>query len=287
MSFVRSSRSNGRRIKMIQRVLSWVLTTLLFFLAFITIIPFIWMFISSFAPNSEIVKVDGNLFPTPTTLANYVGIQEKFDFLRLFANSLVVSVVKTAIAIYTSAVLGYVFAKMRFRGRNLLFGLVMSTMMVPWAVTIIPQYDMMTQFGWQDTYRALIVPGMMSAFGIFLFRQSISGISDELIEAAKLDGASQWRIFHSLILPISHNTVAALAIFQFLWNWEDYLWPFLMISDEKKQLLAVGLKTFSGRYGTDYGGLFAATSLAIIPVIIVYVLFQRQFIAGIASGSGK
>lgn len=126
-----------------------------------------------------------------------------------------------------------------------------------------------------------------SAFGIFLFRQSISGISDELIEAAKLDGASETRIFHSIILPMSHNTIAALAIFTFLWNWEDYLWPFLMITDENKQLLAVGLKAFNGQYGTDYGGLFAATSLAIVPVIIVYMIFQKQFIAGIATGSGK
>ena len=268
-------------------VLSWSLTIFLFLLSALTIIPFVWMFISSFAPNSDIVRVDGGLFPIPSTFDNYVGIQEKFDFLRLFCNSLFVAVAKTVIAIYTSAVLGYVFAKMRFRCRNLLFGIVMSTMMVPWAVTIIPQYDMMTSFGWQDTYRALIVPGLISAFGIFLFRQSITGISDELIEAAKLDGASDFRIFHSIILPMSHNTIAALAIFTFLWNWEDYLWPFLMISDEKKQLLAVGLKVFTGRYGTDYGGLFAATSLAIVPVIIVYVIFQKQFIAGISTGSGK
>lgn len=176
---------------------------------------------------------------------------------------------------------------MRFRGRNLLFGIVMSTMMIPWAVTIIPQYEMFTNWGLQDTYTSLVLPGMISAFGIFLFRQSISGISDELIEAAKLDGASETRIFHSIILPMSHNTIAALAIFTFLWNWEDYLWPFLMITDEHKQLLAVGLKAFNGQYGTDYGGLFAATSLAIVPVIIVYMIFQKQFIAGIATGSSK
>lgn len=160
-------------------------------------------------------------------------------------------------------------------------------MMIPWAVTIIPQYEMFTNWGLQDTYTSLVLPGMISAFGIFLFRQSISGISDELIEAAKLDGASETRIFHSIILPMSHNTIAALAIFTFLWNWEDYLWPFLMITDEHKQLLAVGLKAFNGQYGTDYGGLFAATSLAIVPVIIVYMIFQKQFIAGIATGSGK
>ncbi|RYN12440.1 sugar ABC transporter permease [Bifidobacterium animalis subsp. animalis] len=264
-----------------------ILNVLLFVVAFITIVPFIWMLLSSFAPNSEIVKVTGSLFPRPSTVSNYVNIQQRFDFLRLFANSLFIASVKTIIVIYTSAVLGFVFAKMRFRGRTLLFGIVMSTMMVPWAVTIIPQYEMMTQFGWLDTYTSLIVPSMISAFGIFLFRQSITGIPDELIEAAKIDGASDRRIFHRIILPMSHNTIAALAIFTFLWNWEDYLWPFLMITDEKKQLLAVGLKQFNGQYGTDYGGLFAATSLAIVPVIIVYLVFQKQFIAGIASGSGK
>lgn len=264
-----------------------ILNVLLFVVAFITIVPFIWMLLSSFAPNSEIVKVTGSLFPRPSTVSNYVNIQQRFDFLRLFANSLFIASVKTIIVIYTSAVLGFVFAKMRFRGRTLLFGIVMSTMMVPWAVTIIPQYEMMTQFGWLDTYTSLIVPSMISAFGIFLFRQSITGIPDELIEAAKIDGASDRRIFHRIILPMSHNTIAALAIFTFLWNWEDYLWPFLMITDEKKQLLAVGLKQFNGQYGTDYGGLFAATSLAIVPVIIVYLVFQKQFIAGIAAGSGK
>lgn len=270
-----------------RKIGSIILTILLFVVAFVTVVPFIWMLLSSFAPNSEIVKVTGGLFPAPSTVGNYVGIQQKFDFLRLFANSLFIATVKTVIVIYTSAALGFVFAKMRFRGRNLLFGVVMSTMMVPWAVTIIPQYEMMTQFGWLDTYTSLIVPSLISAFGIFMFRQSISVIPDELIEAAKLDGASDTRVFHRIILPMSHNTIAALAIFTFLWNWEDYLWPFLMITDEKKQLLAVGLKLFNGQYGTDYGGLFAATSLAIVPVIIIYLIFQKQFIAGVAAGSGK
>lgn len=276
-----------KKQKVTSRVGSIILTIFLFAIALITIVPFLWMFISSFAPNSEIVKINGGLFPMPSTLDNYFSIQENFNFFRLFANSLFVASVKTIIIIYTSALMGFVFSKMRFFGRDFLFGVVMSTMMIPWAVTIIPQYEMMVQFGWLDTYRALIIPGMISGFGIFLFRQSISGISDELIEAARLDGASDTRIFHSLILPLSHNTIAALAIFTFLWNWEDYLWPFLMITDESKQLLAVGLKAFNGQYGTDYGGLFAATSLAIVPVIIVYVIFQKQFIAGIATGSSK
>lgn len=273
--------------KKTRNVVSIIVTILLLALALVTIVPFIWMFVSSFATNSEIVKITGGIFPAPTTLDNYANIQETFNFFRLFANSVVIATVKTVLIIYISAALGYVFSKMHFRGRNILFGAVLSTMMLPWAVTIIPQYEMMVQFGWLDTYRSLIVPGLVSGFGVFLFRQSIGSISDEIIEAAKLDGASDARIFHQIILPMSRNSIAALAIFTFLWNWEDYLWPFLMITDSDKMLLSVGLKMFNGQYGTDYGGLFAATSLAIIPVIIVYMVFQKQFIAGIATGSGK
>ncbi|MHC5227078.1 carbohydrate ABC transporter permease [Enterococcus sp. LJL99] len=260
---------------------------LLLGLAILTIIPFIWMLVSSFAPNSEIVKIGGSFFPTPSTVQNYIDVQEKFNFMRMFLNSLFVSVLTTVIIIYTSALVGFVFAKFKFKGRNLLFGIVLATMMLPWAVTVIPKYEMMVDFGWLDSYKALIIPSMVSGFGIFMFRQSISQISDEMMEAARVDGASDFFIFHKIILPMSRNTIASLAIFQFLWSWEDFLWPFLMINDESKQLISVGLRLFNGQYGTDYGGLFAATSISIIPVIIVYIIFQKQFIAGVASGSGK
>lgn len=256
-------------------------------LAIVTIVPFIWMLLSAFAPNSEIVKIGGSLFPTPSTFANFVNIQEKFNFLGMFVNSLFVALLTTAIIIYTSALMGFVFSKFQFKGKNLLFGVVLSTMMLPWAVTIIPKYEMMVDFGWLDSYKALIIPSMVSGFGIFMFRQSISQIPDELIEAARVDGATDTYIFHRIILPMSRNSIASLAIFQFLWSWEDFLWPYLIISDESKQLLSVGLRLFNGQYGTDYGGLFAATSISIIPVVIIYLVFQKRFIAGVASGSIK
>lgn len=264
-----------------------ILNVVLLILAIITIIPFIWMFLSSFAPNSDIVKIGGSLFPKPSTLANYSSIQEKFNFMRMFANSLFVSIATTAIIIYTSALMGFVFAKFKFKGKNLLFGVVLSTMMLPWAVTIIPKYEMMVDFGWLDTYKSLIVPSMVSGFGIFMFRQAIAQSSDEMLEAARVDGASDFYIFHRIILPMSQNTIASLAIFQFLWSWEDFLWPYLMINDENKQVLSVGLRLFNGQYGTDYGGLFAATSISIIPVVIIYIIFQKRFIAGVSNGSIK
>ncbi|WP_414840660.1 carbohydrate ABC transporter permease [Enterococcus saccharolyticus] len=270
-----------------ERIKTIFFNTILLIIALITVVPFIWMLVSSFAPNSEIVKIGGSFFPTPSTFANYTSIQERFGFMRMFLNSLFVSLTVTALTIYSSALVGFVFAKFKFRGRNLLFGMVLSSMMLPWAVTIIPKYEMMVNFGWLDTYKSLIVPSIVSGFGIFMFRQSISQISDEMLEAARVDGASDFFIFHRIILPMSRNTISSLAIFQFLWSWEDFLWPFLMINDEKKQLISVGLRLFNGQYGTDYGGLFAATSISIIPVIVVYLVFQKQFIAGIASGSGK
>lgn len=269
------------------KITSVILNAILGMLAFITIVPFIWMLLSSFAPNSEIVKITGSIFPIPSTFSNYVGIQNKFNFMRLFFNSLFVASVTTILIIYTSALLGFVFAKFNFKGKNILFAVVMSTMMLPWAVTIIPKYEMMVKFGWLDSYKALIIPSIVSGFGIFMFKQSISQLSDELIEAARIDGAGNLYIFHRLILPMSKNTVSSLAIFQFLWSWEDFLWPYLMINTQDKQLLSVGLRLFNGQYGTDYGGLFAATAISIIPVIVIYIVFQKRFIAGISAGAIK
>ena len=152
---------------------------------------------------------------------------------------------------------------------------------------MIPFYLLMVKLGLYNTRWVMVIPSLISTWNIMLCRSAFTEMPNELVESAQIDGASDWRIFHQVVLPMSRNSIAALAIFTFLWNWEDYLWPFLMITDDDKQLLSVGLKMFSGQYGTDYGGLFAATSLAIVPVIIVYMIFQKQFIAGIATGSSK
>lgn len=264
-----------------------VFNAVLLVLALLTVIPFVWMLVSSFATNSDIVRISDSLFPRPSTLANYGDIQETFNFLRFFSNSVLICILKTAIVLYTSAVGGYVFSKLRFRGRKSLFGIILATMMVPWAVTIIPQYEMMLSFGLIDSYWSLILPFLVNGFGVFMMKQSMDSIDNEIIEAAKVDGAGDFRIFHTIMIPLSRNALSAIGIFVFLWNWEDYLWPFLMINDQNKQLLAVGLKLFNGQYGTDYGGLFAATTLAIVPVLLVYLFFQKRFISGLAAGSTK
>lgn len=257
------------------------------FFGILTVVPFIWMMLSSFKTNKEITSVTPTLFPAHFTLDNYVKIQENFNFFGFFGNSLFIAVIVTLLVIYTSTLSGYVFAKYRFAGRDLLFSFILATMMIPWCVTILPRYSMMVKFGWLDSYWALIIPTMVSGFGIFMLRQHISTIPDEIIEAARIDGASEFYIFHRLIFPLSTNAIASVAIFQFLWIWEDYLWPYLVINSEHKQLLSVGLKMFSGRYGTDYGGLFAGTAVSIIPVLIVYLILQKRFVEGIASSAVK
>ena len=250
-------------------------------------LPFVWMLLSSFKYNCEIVALSQSLFPRQFTVDNYMGIHKTFNFLRFFFNSIFTTVLVTLLVIYTSTISGYVFAKYEFRGKNLLFSLILSTMMIPWFVTIIPRYSMILQLGWIDSYTALIVPVMISGFGIFMLRQYIRTIPDEVIEAARIDGASEWYIFHRIIFPLSKNAISSIAIFQFLWSWEDYLWPYLVINSDTKQLLAVGLRMFSTQYSTDYGGLFAATTISIIPVIIVYLIFQNRFIEGITSSAVK
>ncbi|WP_426298180.1 carbohydrate ABC transporter permease [Arthrobacter sp. R-11] len=269
------------------RIASVILTAVLAILGLVTVFPFVWMVLSAFKSNEEINAPEQTFLPISWTLENFSSIEDKFDFIRLFGNSVLLSVVITAIVLYTSALAGFVIAKYRFRGRGLLFGFTVGTMMIPWAVTIIPRYTMFVNAGLQDNYLSIIIPAAISGFGIFMMRQNMHAVPDEVLEAARIDGASEIRIFHRIILPMSINSIAALAIFQFLWVWDDYLWPYLMISDNVNQVLAVGLTTFAGQYGTDYGGLFAATTISVLPVIVVYIIFQRRFVAGVASAAVK
>lgn len=253
----------------------------------ITVFPFVWMLLSAFKKNSEIRALDQTFFPQEWTFDNFLNIQDRFNFLQLFGNSVFLSVTITAICIYTSCLAGFVLGKYAFRGRVALFSFILGTMMFPWAVTIIPRYTMFSEAGLKGSWVSIIIPAAFSGFGIFMMKQSMDSIPDSVLEAARIDGASELYIFHRIVLPMSGNAVSALAIFQFLWVWEDYLWPYLMIDDDALQVLAVGLTTFNGRYATDFGGLFAATTLSIIPVLAVYLIFQRRFIAGAASAAVK
>lgn len=256
-------------------------------MAVITLTPFIWLLLSSFKSNIEILAPNQTLFPKEFIVANYDKVNTQFNFMRYFTNSVFVVGIITVMTSYTSAITGFVLSKYNFKLKKLAFGIVMATMMLPWCVTIIPRYFIIKEIGWLNSYKALILPAMFSGFGIFMMKQNMESLPNEFLEAARIDGANEFFIFHRIVMPMSKNGVFAIAIFQFLWAWEDYLWPYLVITKPEKQLIAVGLKLFNGQYQTDYGSLFAATVISIIPVIVVYLLLQKRFVEGIASSGLK
>ncbi|MBE5966549.1 MAG: carbohydrate ABC transporter permease [Lachnospiraceae bacterium] len=269
------------------KVSKFILNMALLLLGILTLIPFIWMFFSSFKSNAEIKSLYQTFLPKEFTLENYITMNDNFNFVRFFGNSLFLSITVTFIISCTSTIAGFVLSKYQFKGRNLIFSFIMGTMMIPWAVTIIPKYSIIRSIGWMDSYAAIIVPVLFSGFGIFMLRQYCMGIPDELLEAARIDGANEFYIVGNIVFPLCRNAISSIAIFQFLWMWEDYLWPFIVINSEEKQVLAVGLKMFSGRFSTNYGGLFAATAVSIIPVIAVYLIFQNRFVDGITASAVK
>lgn len=250
--------------------------------AALIVVPFAWMLLASLKSNAEIVQLPPTFLPERPTFANFVRVWTEIDFGRYMWNSLWLATVKTVLVLYTSALAGYLFAVYDFPGKRPLFWLVLATMMVPWPVTIIAQYQQMLWFGWVGSYTALIVPALMNSFGIFMMRQFISGLPRELIDAARVDGASEYGIFHRIVLPLSRTAASALAIFLFLWSWDDFLWPYLMLLDDADYVLPIGVALLQGRYAVDYGAVFAGMTLSIVPVLVVYVFLQRSFIEGIA-----
>lgn len=262
--------------------LPWFSYTLLILGALILLFPFAWMLSTSFKPRSEIMLFPPTLIPQQFTLENYVNAFDKLNIGQLYWNTTYVTVVKTLIMIYTAALLGYVFGKFRFWGSEVIFYFILFTMIIPFEVYVIPLYQMMVAANMGDTYGALILPHMLSAYAVFLFRQFMFTIPNELIDAARIDSAGEWHIFHRLILPLCGPVLATTVSFYFMWNWNDFLWPLIVISSSKRAMLPVALAGFVEQHGTDFGLVMAGATLAVIPVLLIFVTLQRYVVQGIA-----
>ncbi|HET9221278.1 MAG TPA: carbohydrate ABC transporter permease [Roseiflexaceae bacterium] len=260
----------------------WVLWLLLGAGAIVMIAPFYWMIVTAFKSRSEVMVFPPTWWPQQPTLESWVALTRlRGGFHLFFANSLFVSICITLLVLLTSAMAGYVFAKFEFRGRDLLFIMILSLLMIPFNVYIIPLYKLMVDLGWTNSYWALIIPGIYSPLGIFLMRQFLHSIPNDLIDAARVDGASEWGIFFRIILPLSTAALAALGIFTFTWSWDDFLWPLVIIDEPQRYTLPLGLSQLRGRFGTDVGTSMAGAMVAVLPVLIVYLFAQRRFIEGI------
>lgn len=243
--------------------------------------PFLWMVSTSFKIPSEVISYPPVLFPKQPTLRHYIRIFTEMRFGIFFLNSLYICTIVTLCSLVTDSFVGYVFAKFKFWGRNVCFMLILSTMMIPFAVKMVPLYLIIAKLHLIDSHLALIIPSLYGPFGIFLMRQFMHSIPNELREAALIDGCSEFRIFWSIIFPLCKPALAALAIFVFMWNWDSFMWPLIVLQTTVKFTLPLGLVMFSNQWWTDYALVMTGATVSMIPVLIVFLIMQRKFIEGI------
>ncbi len=265
----------------------YVIIAFLAVLSAIMMYPMVWMFLTSFKSNAEIRTYRTKVLPVEWTLKGYRSAFERAPVAGWFANSMFVTICVTAAVILTSTLIGYVFAKYEFRGKKLLFVLLLATMMVPPQVTMIPRYLMIQKMHLFNTRWALIVPGLVSAFSIYLARQFIGDIPDSLCEAAKIDGAGPIRIYWHVILPNIKPAIGSIGIFTAMMHWNDYLNPLLMLNDMEKMTLPLGLVIFDSQRTSDLSATMAAASMIMIPMIVIFLVFQKQFIKGMTMSGIK
>lgn len=252
--------------------------------ALIMLFPMVWMFFSMFKTEQEMFDYPPQLLPREFSLDVLIYMWNARNFSRMFLNSTIVSVAVTALTVLSSAYIGFVWAKFEFKHRDLIFYLIIATMMIPLPVLLIPHFQLVLWLGWVNTYQALIAPFALSAFGIFLMRQFMVAFPDELLEAAKLDGASSLRTFLVIVLPTMAPACAALGIITFLHQWESLLWPIVVANSSQMQTLSVGLASFTSQTAENSSLMnpFAGAFIAAAPLIVVFLFFQRKIVQGIA-----
>ncbi|MCY4110128.1 MAG: carbohydrate ABC transporter permease [Chloroflexi bacterium] len=250
--------------------------------AAIMFIPFFWMYISSFKTPKEILQPSITWLPKTFYTAGYVETWQEATILQGYGNSLLIAGVTTILAVFTSAVCGYVFAKKEFAGKNLLFIFVLSTIMVPFFMLFIPSFVLYFKLGLKNTYLGLILPGVFTPFGILITRQFLHSVPNELLDAARADGAGDIRILWHIIIPLSRSVLSAIAILSFLGTFNDFLWPLVMIDDRHMFTLPLVLRLITGRQATREDQVLAAAVMSITPILIFFIIFQRHIIRGIA-----
>jgi multiple sugar transport system permease protein len=250
--------------------------------AIIFIVPFLWMVLTSFKSLGESAQVPPVIFPAIWQWHNYAAVLVTVPFVNLYENTVLMTIGRTVGQLVFCSLAAYAFARIQFLGRNILFVLTLSVLMIPTYVFLLPQYMIMKDLGWLNSLQALIVPGMFSSFGTFLLRQYFMSLPGELDEAAKVDGANHFQIYWHVILPLVKPALIALAIFTILWSWNDLLWPLVVNNSVDKMTLSVGLASLQGEYQTNFPDLMAGAVLATWPMIVMFVFLQRYFVEGIA-----
>jgi len=246
------------------------------------ILPFVWMFVTSIKPSIEILSWPPSFITKSPTLDNYRTVFHQAPFFRYFLNTLFISTISTLSILFTSSLSGFIFAKYRFLGRNILFFILLATAMIPIQCYMVSLYILINKLGWINTYQGVVAPILVMSLGIFFIRQNIiASIPNEMLEAARIDGCSEWRIYTSIILPLSRSALGALAIFSYMNAWQFLIWPLIVITDRNLYTMELGLTMFQKRFTVDYGLISAGSSISVLPILIIFFVLHKNIIEGI------
>lgn len=254
----------------------------------VSVFPFYWMFVIGSNTNSAVNKFPPSFIPGSHFIENAAKVFDRINFLGALWNSFIIATTITLAVLFFCSLAGFAFAKIDFKGKNFFFVFLLATMMVPPQLGLIPSFMIISALDWVDTLQAVIVPGMVNAFGVFFMRQYIAtSLPNDLIEAAKIDGCGNFRIYWSIVLPAIKPAFATLGIITYMHSWNDFLWPLVVLKDSSVHTIQIALRTLNDAYTTDYPMILAGTFMATIPILIVFLIFNKQFIAGITEGAVK
>ncbi len=261
----------------------------LIIMSFIMLVPFVWMILTALKTNQEAISVDPfYIFPANGWhWENFGTVWESYNFLVLYKNTLLMILLRVVFACLTATMAGYAFGRLKFPGKNFFFGLVLVQMMIPSQIFIIPQYTMVSKLGWLNTTMGLVFPGLVTAFGTYLLKTGYQGLPKDLEEAAAIDGCNIGQRFLNIMMPLTRSSMVSLGIFTALFAFKDLMWPMIVCTNSATTTLSAGLAKMQGQYGSEYPTMMASAVLAIIPMIVIYLIFQKQFVEGIATSGGK
>lgn len=270
----------------IKKILIYVILAIM---VVVMMIPFVWMVLTAVKTNQEAISVDPfYIFPhNGWHWENFTKVWENYNFLRLYGNTLLMILLRIICAVLTATMAGYAFGRLEFPGKKILFALVLIQMMIPAQIFIIPQYIMVSKLGWMNSALGLLFPGMVTAFGTYLLKTSYQSLPKELEEAAKIDGCNVFQTFLYVMMPLTCSGMISLGIFTALFAFKDLMWPMIVCTNSETTTLSAGLAKMQGQYGSDYPSMMAAAVLAVVPMVVIYIIFQKQFVEGIATSGGK
>lgn len=270
------------------RLSTKILTYLLLSIAvFISLFPFYMMFVSSTHTTGEILSLPPQLKFGSSLISNMKKLNSSINVGRVFFNSLFITLTYTGITLFLASMAGYALSKFNFKGKGIFFTLILITMMIPNQVLLVPLFTMMNKINWANTYKSVIIPGLANAFGIFLMRQNMLSFPDSLIEAARIDGYGEFSIFFKIVMPIMKPALGALGIYTFMSQWNNFMWPLIILSTKDMYTFPIALASLDGLQRKDYGVIMLGSTIATIPIMVIFLLFQKQFVSGILGGSIK